>query len=112
MSVTPVPMTKATMIVRGRIMKLSRGRSRLKTLLIQRRRYARPSPAANPRAEDARPTTTASPMTVAVIWRPVVPRARKRPNSLTRCPSKIVNVLKITKTDIPRMMNPKASKAF
>ena len=109
-SVTSVPTSRQTMIVRRSSTRLVVGRSMpsaLKSALIA---FAKPRPARMPTTEPIRPIVSASSSTELSTWRRVAPSVRSSASSRERCATVIENVLKIRNAPTSTAMNANASR--
>ncbi len=96
-SVTTVPRTIATTIVRPAITSAVLGRSKPISPSRPASSGASPIPANRPSTEPASPISSASSTTACRICRRDAPIVRSIPNSRVRCATVIVKVLKMTK---------------
>ena len=88
-----MPTTNDTMIVRGSIWSEPVGRSIPNAPSSASSGRTIAMPRIMPSTDDSAPTTNDSSITDAFTWRPLAPRARRRPSSRTRCATVIENVL-------------------
>ena len=108
-SVTTVPRTIATAIVRPATTSAVRGRSKPISPSRPASSGASPIPAKRPSTDPTSPIRSASWTTACRIWRRDAPIVRSMPNSRVRCATVIVNVLKMTNEPTSRAMRPKTS---
>ena len=106
-TVSPVPATSGTRIVRGSIGRPASGSAIPSALNTALRPTARPIPAAIPTIEANRPVTSASSTTERSTCRRDAPRVRSVASSRVRCETVIASVLKITKPPTKRATRPK-----
>ena len=109
-SVTRVPTSSETTIVRVAKTVSVWGRSRLSATNSSFRPTARPRPANSPITDASRPMTSASTITEPSTWRRDAPIVRSVANSRVRCATVIDNVLKITNAPTNRAMPAKVSR--
>ena len=109
-SVTRVPTSSETTIVRVAKTVSVCGRSRLSATNSSLRPIASPRPANSPITEASRPITSASTITEPSTWRRDAPTVRSVANSRVRCATVIDSVLKITNAPTNRAMPAKVSR--
>ena len=109
-SVTSVPTSRQTMIVRLSSTRLVVGRSMPSALNSALIAFAKPSPARMPTTEPITPIVSASSSTELSTWRRVAPSVRSSASSRERCATVIENVLKIRNAPTSTAMNANASR--
>ena len=109
-SVTSVPTSRQTMIVRLSSTRLVVGRSMPSALKSSLMPFAKPSPATMPTIEPMTPIVSASSSTELSTWRREAPSVRSSASSRERCATVIENVLKIRNAPTRTAMNAKASR--
>ena len=111
-TVTTVPTTSETMIVRVAKIVLPCGSSIPKETNSASRPFAIPRPMKSPETDARTPITPPSTITEAITCRRVAPSVRSVPNSRARCAIVIERVLAITKMPTNSAIPPKASRNF
>ena len=111
-SVTRVPTSSETTIVRVAKTVSVCGRSRLSAMKSSFRPTASPSPANSPMIDASRPITNASTITEVSTCRRDAPTVRSVANSRVRCATVIDSVLKITKAPTNRAMPANDSRKY
>ena len=96
-TVTSVPTSSETTIVRVAKTVSVFGRSRLSATKSSFRPTARPRPLKRPTTDATKPITSASTITEERTWRREAPIVRSVANSRVRCATVIESVLKMTK---------------
>ncbi len=111
-TVTIVPTSSETMIVRVAKMVLPCGRSMPNDVKSASRPFASPRPRKSPITDATTPITNPSMITERRTCRRVAPRVRSVPNSRARCAIVIESVFAITKMPTNSAMPPNASRNF